>query len=98
MGLFQEVEGEVAVLVSGGIYRQVPLYTRNGYLYAKSGGGFIKLNSDGSTTQPKVRIDTLTFEGNLAADPLGRLCLPSTPKSKELQQDKVLLLGLQGDE
>lgn len=72
-GLFQELEGEVAILVSNGTYYQVPLYTRGGWLFAKWGGGFIRLMKDGSTTRAKVRLETLHFEGVLYADGMGRL-------------------------
>lgn len=98
MGLFVESEGDVAILASGGKYFQVPVYTRNGFLYAKVGGGFVKLMSDGSTTVSKMRLDTLSFEGDLAADPMGRLCLPSTPTAKSIEQKHMLQLGLVGDE
>lgn len=69
MGLFQEIEGEAAVLVEGGVYKQVPLFKRNGYLYAKLGSGFVKLYADGSTTKPKCRLETLTWD---MASQLGR--------------------------
>lgn len=79
MGLFQEVEGETAILVNNGVYQQVPVYKRNGFLYAKIGGGFVRLYADGSTTKPKVRIDTLTWENSatLGRDNLGKLCVRS---------------------
>ena len=95
MGLFKEVEGEVAILVEGGVYKQAPLYTRNGYLYAKSNGGFVRLNADGSTTKAKCLLETLTWEGRLAADKIGRLCDPSQVRDAlPLPEEKeTLLLG-----
>lgn len=32
MSFFKQVEGEAAVLVENGVYKQVDLYTRDGYL------------------------------------------------------------------
>jgi hypothetical protein len=99
MGLFCEVMGEVAIIVQGGRYQQVPVYTRDGYLYAKNGSGFIRLHSDGSTTLPKARLDQLTYDHPLGVDQLGRLCdLATVPGSKPLPQEKTqLLLGLLKD-
>lgn len=86
MGLFQELEGDVAILVSNGVYKQVPLYKRDGYLFAKSGGGFVRLHADGATSQASVRIDTLSIEGALYKDPLGRLAIdPRVPKAVAIE-------------
>lgn len=97
MGLFQEVEGEAAVLVENGVYKQVPVYKRDGYLYAKIGGGFVRLFADGSTTKAKCRLDTLTWDNPkaLGKDTLGKLCvLQEVQKSQPLPSNHVnKLLG-----
>jgi hypothetical protein len=49
MGLFVQSEGDVAVIVNNGVYKQVPLFVRDGLLYAAYGGGYIRLKEDGST-------------------------------------------------
>ena len=92
MGLFQQVEGEAIVLVSNGVYKQVDIYKRDGYLYAKAGGGFVRLNSDGSTTKAKTRIDTMTWTGALYRDGLGRLMAESLGGAKPIEQNRQLLL------
>lgn len=74
MSFFKEIEGEAAVLIENGVYKQVPLYSRDGYLYAKVGGGFVRLMADGATTKAKLRLDTLSWTGALYRDGLGRLC------------------------
>lgn len=97
MGLFQEVEGEVAVIVERGVYRQVPLYTRDGYLYGKLGAGFVRLYADGSTTKTACRLDTMTWDGTqLCRDKLGRLCTADVGDAKPLAEDSRdrLLLGV----
>lgn len=94
MGFFQEIEGEAAVLIENGVFKQVPLYSRDGYLYAKVSGGFVRLMSDGSTTKAKMRLDTLSWTGELRRDPLGRLCLPDVKGAKALDSTgQKLLLG-----
>lgn len=71
--LFQKVEGENAIVVHNGVYRQCDVYERNGALFAKVGTGFIRLYANGSTSQTKTRLETLAYDGPLFADRLGRL-------------------------
>lgn len=95
MGFFKEVEGEAAVIVSGGVYKQVPLYTRDGYVYAKTAGGFVRLMADGSTTKDKTRLDYMTWGGSLKRDTFGRLCTPDVIGARALEEEKQqLLLGV----
>ena len=91
---FKQVEGEAAILVGDGVYRQTELYERNGYLFAKYGAGFVRLAADGSTSKSKLRLETLSFEGRLARDPMGRLCRPEVAGAIILaadQQTKLLI-------
>jgi len=94
MSFFQEIKGEAAVLVENGIYRQVPLFSRDGYLYAKINGGFVRLMADGSTTKARLRLDFMSFDRHLCRDSLGRLCTDEVKDAKSLDSDKVKqLLG-----
>lgn len=86
MGLFQEKEGDVAIVVENGVYKQVPVYVRDGYIYAKVNGGFVRIMADGATTKAKMRVDNLLWEGELARDNLGRLCTPDAPGAKSLPE------------
>lgn len=83
------------MLVIGGVYSQVPLYTRDGYLYAKYGSGFVRLMADGATTKAKLRLDFMSFDGALYRDALGRLCTDGAKGTlKALDGDaKTMLLG-----
>lgn len=76
--MFSIVEGEVAILTSKGVFRQTTVYKRRGGIYAKWGSGFIRLRSDGGTSIPNVRVETLTWEGPLGTDVHGRLVDPNT--------------------
>lgn len=97
MGLFKQIEGENAVIVESGVYKQADLYTRNGYLYAKAGGGFVRLYADGSTSKAKCRLDVLTFSKPLGTDKLGRLCDASVPGARTLEVAKEQRLLAGGD-
>lgn len=73
MGMFKQLEGEAAILVENGVYKQVDIYTRDGDLYAKSSGGFVKLNADASTSKARCRLDTISIEKDLYRSKLGWL-------------------------
>lgn len=93
MSFFQQIEGDAAILVERGVYRQVDLYRRDGYLYAKLAGGFVRLMADGSTTRPGVSLDFMSYSGPLAQR-LGRLCTPDVEGAKTLDgAATVRLLG-----
>jgi hypothetical protein len=94
MAFFKEVEGEAAIVITRGVYKQVPIYTRDGFLYAKVGCGFVRLMADGSTTKDKTRLDFMSWDGALRKDQFGRLCTGEVKHSKPLEDDKKqLLLG-----
>lgn len=95
MGFFKKVEGEAAILIENGVYKQVDLYTREGYLYAAVSGGFVRLMADGSTTKAKLQLVHMSWAGGLGRDGLGRLCSLDVPgaRSLEKKQEQVLLGG-----
>jgi len=94
MSFFKQVEGEAAILVNNGVYTQVDLYTRDGYLFAKHGSGFVRLMADGSTSKAKLRLDFMSWEGGLHRDSLGRLCSPEKTGAKPLDDGRrQALLG-----
>lgn len=89
-----EPEGQVAILVRGGIYKQAALYTRNGYIFAKSGDGFVRLTSSGATSAPSTRIESLVMDFELFEDQHGRLCDASVAGAKAIPvTSRRLLLG-----
>lgn len=95
MSFFKQVVGEAAILRENGIFRQVDLYTRDGYLYAKFGSGFVWLAADGSTTKAKVALDHMSWTGQLCHDRYGRLCTNDVPEAIPLEaQRATLLLGV----
>jgi hypothetical protein len=94
MSFFKQVEGEAAILVTNGVYSQTELYTWNGYLYAKSGSGFVRLMMDGATTKSATRLAHISWTGQLFQDALGRLCTGDVVGAIDLDERKAqLLLG-----
>lgn len=93
--MFQPVQGEAAVMRVKGGFKVADLYERNGYLYAKINGKFVRLMWDGSTTDPNIAIDEMTWDkGTLFHDGTGKLCRVSVPGAKVLPETKaVRLLG-----
>lgn len=73
MTAFRELEGDSALLLSKGVFRQVPLYERGGVVFAKWGSGFVRLTQTGGTSSSAVQFTELIYEGPLFADAFGRL-------------------------
>ena len=96
MSFFKEVEGEAVILVQNGVYKQVPVYVRDGYLYAKISGGFVRIMADGSTTKAKMRLDFMSWSWPLFKDNMGRLCTSEVTGAKALDSNHTQkLLGAQ---
>lgn len=85
-GMFQLLEGESCVLRAKGVYKEAKLATRNGgELYASYGGGFVRLNADGSTSVgSSATLDTLSLVSDLHRDRFGRLALGTAADRKPL--------------
>ena len=73
MTLFKELEGDVAIVASGGVYKQVPIFTRNGYLFAAVSGGYVRLKADGTTSKDKLRLVHIETEVELHKGQFGFL-------------------------
>lgn len=88
MSFFQQAEGEAAIISSNGVFKQVDVYTWNGFLFAKDGAGFIRLTADRSTSKPKTRLQMLTWQsGELLQNAVGHLCTKGVSGAKPIPQD-----------
>lgn len=61
MKYFSIIPEAQGIIHTRGVYRQVPLYERNGSIHAKHGSGFVRLSVGGATSCPSIRwseIDT----------------------------------------
>lgn len=95
MAGFKQLEGEFAVTVSGGVYKQSDVYERNGLLFVKHGSGFVQLDYMGGTSTDKLRLDELNVETPLAMTKLGRICIkghPAIPEQKPLPEERSFLM------
>lgn len=93
---FKLLDGETAILQQGGVFKQADLYEWDGKLFAKHGGGFIRLKENGSTSKDGINIEMLMLDKILYKDRFGRLCVEGKGV-KPLTDDKVLRLTSSGD-
>ena len=95
MSFFKKVEGDAAVLIANGVFKQVDIYTRDGYVFAAYGGGFIRVMADGSTSKAGVSLDFMSWGGGPLAQRLGRLAVQAdVPEAKGLDRSiETKLLG-----
>lgn len=73
--MFRHIQEDNGLCVSNGVYKPVEIYEYGGGLYAKVGGGYVRLNANGSTSNKNVQMHTLMRDGELFRDPFGRLCV-----------------------
>lgn len=92
-GMFKQREGDAAVVVENGVFRQTDVYSRSGYLFAKVGPGFIRLYADGSTSKAKCRLDVLHVECRLQQDRFGRLCDDTVAEAGMRSAPEALVLA-----
>jgi hypothetical protein len=84
MSLFARIDEAQVIVRSRGVFKQVPLYHRDGHVYAGVKGGFVRLMQHGSSTVPDLLWDEVF-------DPLGalvRLTPNGAPKLKLTGPDK----------
>lgn len=73
MKVFSPIDEGIAITRSGGVYKQVPLFTYDGRVFAKDGGGFIGLNKhNNSTTKATVQWVSVSIE-TPKYDSIGRM-------------------------
>lgn len=96
MTYFTELTGDQAVLTENGVYKPAPLYTMDGNLFAKAGGGYVRLSKDGSTSKAKLRINKLITDTVLYSDKFGRLCVTGGEGKTLLEGPDLLRLPWSG--
>lgn len=97
MSFFKKIEGEGAITVERGIFKQTEVYERDGFIYVKAAGGFVRVMADGSTSKlgGSMKLDFITLPDTLklAKSKFGYLCTTDVPDSKALDkpaQQKLL--------
>ena len=88
-GVFHEVTGAVAVLRRRGLFTQVPVYQRDGALYAGHGKGFVRLYVEG-TSIPDLMVEELIIDQAIEGDTMRRLRLvpPAQPVTIQIGRRK----------
>jgi hypothetical protein len=61
--MFTKLEGDSAIVRKGGVFKPCDLYEWRGHLFAKFGGGFVRLQADGKASVEGVMLEQLTYEG-----------------------------------
>ncbi len=79
MKVFSPIDEGIAILRTAGVYTQVPLFTYDGRVFAKCGGGFIALYKHktgelGATSKPVTGWLEVSLE-NIEYDKVGRMIL-----------------------
>lgn len=87
MERFHIIDEAEAIIRTGGVYKQVKLFQRDGGIYAGIAGGYVRLYHGGGTGLPKVMWDDIEIPGvtGYAKDGTGRLSLPHPIKTIEQQ-------------
>lgn len=65
MDFLTRIDNAFAWMRSNGLYRQAELYRRGESIFAKWGGGYVRLSAHGATSAPKVSWNEID-EGDLA--------------------------------
>lgn len=93
--MFKKLEGDRAMILQGGVFKECDLYSFNGGLFAKASGGYIRLKADGTTSKEGVRLHHIEYDEPLFQDRFGRLSVECRegfkPVQIELDDGKVLL-------
>ena len=55
MDFFTAISEGQGIIHARGVYRQVALFERKGRVYARHGGGYVRLIQGGSTSSPNIR-------------------------------------------
>jgi hypothetical protein len=82
--MFTKLEGDQALMKSGGVFKVVDLYAFEDGLYAQWGTGFVRLYQNGSTTKPKLFVEKLVTDRPIYRDVHGRLTLKIQKGSRGL--------------
>jgi hypothetical protein len=98
MSFFKKIDGEGAICVEKGVYKQTEVYERDGFIYIKAAGGFVRVMADGSTSKlgGSLKLDFMTMPDSirLAKSRYGYLCTAEVPDSKLLDKPATAkLLG-----
>jgi hypothetical protein len=73
--MFKHLVGQTAVMRKKGVFKTCDLYEYKGMMFAAFGGGFVRLNANGTSSLDHLELDLLAYDGPLYRDKLGRLAV-----------------------
>ncbi len=73
--MFNKIDGASAVVKRGGVYKTCDLYEYKGQLFVQWGGGYARLNLNGSSSVDKLNVDLLAYDGPLFANKFEQLAV-----------------------
>lgn len=82
--MFRHLVGQTAVIRKKGVFKTCDLYEYKGMMFAAFGGGFVRLNENGTSSVDHVELDNLSYDGELYRDRLGRLAVVNGEGYKRL--------------
>lgn len=82
--MFKKMNGDQALLVAKGTFKEADLFEFQGGLFAKHGSGYVRLKANGSTSKPGVDFCHLETEAELWSDPFGRISVTNRDGYKPL--------------
>lgn len=71
--MFKKIDDAEAVIVERGVFRPAEAYTRDGAVFVKAKGGFVRVKQDMSTSHPDVKLDAFHYDGPLFLGQFGRI-------------------------
>lgn len=72
--MFHQIPDSVVILKTRGVYRQTTAYGHKGFVFAKYGGGFIRLKKHlNGTTAPQVSWDEIELPFEIKYDATGNM-------------------------
>ena len=74
--MFTPIVTGVVILCRNGLYRQCDAFERNGELYAKSFGGFVRLLGGNTTTLTNCRSIEVNLPAGYVFNAFGKLTVP----------------------
>ena len=78
---FVKLEGNTAIIVQGGVYKQADLYSWKNGLFLATAGGFVRIKDDNSTTKDKLNVVDLFYDKPLYVSKFGRLEINATEQN-----------------
>lgn len=91
----KKLEGDTAIIRQGGVFKPADLYEWQGNLFAKAGGGYVRVLANGTTSKDGLEMVHVATDVQLYVGKFDRIAVEAGPGRKKigLSSDGVLLLS-----